>query len=253
MYFEDEFQDEEEPRKLPLRELYRGMRPLAAPHMPAFALAAALLLVAVGGELCGPLILRRIIDVAIPAGSVSQTVLLALLFAAVFGVTMALSYMQVMVATKLGLAIVRDLKGKVFDHMLTLSQSFFDAFPSGKLMARVESDSERVRMLFSEVGMAILRSISMMVGTLAIMAVTDLKITLSVLALVTPIALLIVPVLKYMRKLWGKVRASYSRIAGLVSEYVRSVPVLQVFAAEKVARNRLSGEGRRFLDRKSVV
>jgi ATP-binding cassette subfamily B multidrug efflux pump len=247
MYFEDDFQDEEEPRKLPLRELYRGMRPLAAPHVPAFALAAALLLVAVGGELCGPLILRRIIDVAIPAGSVSQTVLLALLFAAVFGVTMALSYMQVMVATKLGLAIVRDLKEKVFAHMLTLSQSFFDAFPSGKLMARVESDSERVRMLFSEVGMAILRSISMMVGTLTIMAVTDLKITLSVLALVTPIALLIVPVLKYMRKLWGKVRASYSRIAGLVSEYVRSVPVLQVFAAEKVARDRLSGEGRRFL------
>jgi ATP-binding cassette subfamily B multidrug efflux pump len=247
MYFEDDFQDEEEPRKLPLRELYRGMRPLAAPHVPAFALAAALLLVAVGGELCGPLILRRIIDVAIPAGSVSQTVLLSLLFAAVFGVTMALSYMQVMVATKLGLAIVRDLKEKVFAHMLTLSQSFFDAFPSGKLMARVESDSERVRMLFSEVGMAILRSVSMMVGTLTIMAVTDLKITLSVLALVTPIALLIVPVLKYMRKLWGKVRASYSRIAGLVSEYVRSVPVLQVFAAEKVARDRLSGEGRRFL------
>lgn len=247
MYFEDDFQDDEEPRKLPLRELYRGMRPLAAPHVPAFALAAALLLVAVGGELCGPLILRRIIDVAIPAGSVSQTVLLALLFAAVFGVTMALSYMQVMVATKLGLAIVRDLKEKVFAHMLTLSQSFFDAFPSGKLMARVESDSERVRMLFSEVGMAILRSISMMVGTLTIMAVTDLKITLSVLALVAPIALLIVPVLKYMRKLWGKVRASYSRIAGLVSEYVRSVPVLQVFAAEKVARDRLSGEGRRFL------
>jgi ATP-binding cassette subfamily B protein len=247
MYFEDDFQDEEEPRKLPLAELYSGMRPLAVPHLPAFALAGALLLLAVGGELCGPLILRRIIDVAIPSGSVGQTVALAALFALVFGVTMALSYLQVIVATKLGLTVVRDLKQKVFAHMLTLSQSFFDACPSGKLMARVESDSERVRMLFSDVGMAILRSVSMMFGTLTIMAITDLRITLSVLALVAPIALLIVPVLKYMRKLWGKVRASYSRIAGLVSEYVRSVPVLQVFAAEKVAKDRLNAEGRRYM------
>jgi len=247
MYFEDDFQEEEEPRKLPMRELYRAMRPLVAPHVPAFALAGVLLLIAVGGELSGPLILRRIIDVAIPARSTGQTVVLSLLFAGVFGATMALSYVQVMVATRLGLAIVRDLKGKVFSHMLTLSQSFFDAFPSGKLMARVESDSERVRMLFSDVSMAILRSISMMAGTLVVMAVTDLRITLSVLALVAPIAALIIPVLRYMRRLWSRVRASYSRIAGLVSEFVRSVPVLQVFAAEHVARGKLSTEGRRFL------
>ncbi len=247
MYFEDDFQEEEEPRKLPLRDLFRAMKPLAAPHVPAFLLAAVLLLASVGGELAGPLILRKIIDVAIPSGSIRSTVLLSALFASIFCVTMALAYLQVLVATKLGLAIVRDIKEKVFRHMLTLSQSFFDAFPSGKLMARVESDSERVRMIFSDVAMAILRSLSMMVGTLAVMFVTDSRITMWVLVLVMPVALLVVPVLRYMRKLWGRVRASYSRISGLVAEHVRSVPILQVFAAEEVAEEKLSDEGRRFL------
>lgn len=247
MFFEDDFDEEDAPRRLPLRVLIRGMWPLVRPRMPAFALAALLLLAAVGGELCGPLILRQIIDRAIPARSFGWVASLSLAFAGVFTVTMLLAYLQVVLATKLGLGIVRDLKEKVFGHMLTLSQSFFDAFPSGKLMARVESDCERVRMLFSEVSMAILRSLAMMTGTLAVMAFTNAGITLGVVALVVPVALLTIPVLRYMRRLWGQVRASYSRISGLVSEYVRAVPVLQAFAATGVARRRLHAEAMKFL------
>lgn len=247
MFFEDDFTEEDAPRRLPLRVLIRGMWPLVRPRMPAFALAALLLLAAVGGELCGPLILRQIIDRAIPARSFGWVASLSLAFAGVFTVTMLLAYLQVVLATKLGLGIVRDLKEKVFGHMLTLSQSFFDAFPSGKLMARVESDGERVRMLFSEVSMAILRSLAMMTGTLAVMAFTNARMTVGVVALVIPVALLTVPVLRYMRRLWGQVRASYSRISGHVSEYVRAVPVLQAFDATEVARRRLYAEAMRFL------
>jgi ATP-binding cassette subfamily B protein len=247
MFFEDDFQEEDTPRTLRTRELWRGLKPLLSGRLPAFALAALLLLAAVAGELSGPLILRRMIDDAIPSGSTGRVALLSLLFAGVFTVTMLLSYLQVVLATRLGLAIVRDLKEKVFRHMLTLSQAFFDAFPSGKLMARVESDTERVRMLFSEVSMAILRSLAMMAGTLGVMALTNSEITLAVIALVLPVALLTIPVLRMLRKLWGRVRASYSRIAGHVAEYVRAVPVLQVFAATGYARDKLHREGRRFL------
>jgi ATP-binding cassette subfamily B protein len=248
MYFEDLFDDDERTAKrYPLRDIWRAMRPLAAPHARRFALAAGLLMLGVAGELSGPLILRRIIDVAIPAGDAWQSAGLAGLFALVFATTLSIFYLQVMVTSRLGLSIVRDLKARVFNHMLSLSQSFFDAYPSGKLMARVESDSERVRMMFSETAMAIMRSLTLMTGTIVIMAVTDLRITASVLLLVGPVALSTIPVLRLMRKLWGRVRASYARLSGLISEYVRSVPVLQVFAATGVAARKLAGEGRRYL------
>lgn len=187
------------------------------------------------------------IDEAIPSRSAGRVAALAGLYAAVFMTTMTVFYTQVIVTTKLGLLIVRDLKGKVFEHMLSLSQSFFDSFPSGKLMARVESDCERVRMLFSETSMAILRSIMLMTGTIGIMAVTNLRITGFVMLLVLPVTLATIPVLRLMRKLWAQVRASYSRISGLVAEYVRAVPVLQVFNATGVAAGKLTSEGRRFL------
>ncbi len=248
MYFDD-FPDDDErtARKSSLRELWRGLRPFAAPHAWSFVLGALLLLAGVAGELSGPLILRRIIDVAIPARSVGLTVAMAGLFALVFATTMTLFYLQVIVMARLGLRIVRDLKRSVFEHMLTLSQSFFDRTPSGRLMARVESDSERVRMLFSEVSMAILRSVTLMAGTIGIMAATDLRITGSVMLLVVPVAATTIPVLRLMRRLWAQVRSSYSRISGLVAEYVRAVPVLQVFAATAVAASKLADEGRKFL------
>jgi len=249
MHYDDDFMDDDDhpQRRYPLRVLWRGLKPIAGPHAGAFALAAGLLLIGIAGELCGPLILRQMIDEAIPSRSAGRVAALAGLYAAVFMTTMTVFYTQVIVTTKLGLLIVRDLKGKVFEHMLSLSQSFFDSFPSGKLMARVESDCERVRMLFSETSMAILRSIMLMTGTIGIMAVTNLRITGFVMLLVLPVTLTTIPVLRLMRKLWAQVRASYSRISGLVAEYVRAVPVLQVFNATGVAAGKLTSEGRRFL------
>ena len=245
----DEIPDDASISRTSTAVVLRKMLPFLKPHKRAFALAALLLLLSVAGELAGPLILRMVIDTAIPQKSVRDIVFYSLLFAGTFSFAMILSYIQVIIATKIGLAVVRDLKEKVFRHMLSLSLSFFDKHPTGKLMARVESDSERVRMLFSDVSMALLRNVAMVGGTIAIMMVADATITMWILMLLFPVALLTVPVLKHMRKLYRRVRAAYARISGFISEYVRSVPVLQVFGATGMAGGRVHLEGKRYLNR----
>ncbi|MCK5064866.1 MAG: hypothetical protein KAQ97_06265, partial [Candidatus Fermentibacteraceae bacterium] len=227
----DEIPDDANISRTSTAVVLRKMLPFLKPHRKAFAIAALLLLLSVAGELAGPLILRMVIDNAIPQKSVRDIIFYSILFAGTFSFAMILSYIQVIIATKIGLAVVRDLKEEVFRHMLSLSLSFFDKHPTGKLMARVESDSERVRMLFSDVSMALLRNVAMVGGTIGIMMVADASITIWILLLLFPIALLTVPILKHMRKLYRRVRAAYARISGFISEYVRSVPVLQVFGA----------------------
>ena len=249
MHYHFEHSPEGGERKLSSLALIRRLWPFMRGHMRQFAVAVVLLLLAAAGELAGPLILRKVIDTAIPDGSTSMIAGLSVLFAGTFLVSMVMAYLQVVMATRIGLCVVRDIKEKVFSHMLTLSQSFFDANPSGRLMARVESDAERVRMLFSDVSMAFLRNVAMVAGTLAIMFVANAGITLWVVVLIVPVALVTVPVLGYMRKLYFRVRQSFARIAGFVSEYVRAVPVLQVFGATGSARDRLHGEGVDFLQR----
>ncbi|MBD3277213.1 MAG: ATP-binding cassette domain-containing protein, partial [Candidatus Aegiribacteria sp.] len=241
--------DEDSVRSASTLDVLRKMAPFLRPHRKAFLAAALLLFLSVAGELAGPLILRRVIDNAIPDRSVSDIVLYSILFATTFSFAMFMSYLQVVMATRIGLSVVRELKENVFSHMLTLSLSFFDRNPTGKLMARVESDSERVRMLFSEVSMALLRSIAMVFGTLGIMLAANTTITLWILVLLVPVAVLTVPVLKKMRKLYRRVRSAYARISGFIAEYVRSVPVLQVFGATSMAAGRIHAEGERFLSR----
>jgi ATP-binding cassette subfamily B protein len=244
--FDDTF-DDPSIRKTSTFDVLRKIYPFIRPHGKSFAIATVLLFLSVAGELAGPLILRTVIDTAIPRKSVSDIVLYSLLFAGTFSFAMVMSYLQVIITTKIGLSVVRDLKEKVFRHMLSLSLSFFDRNPTGKLMARVESDSERVRMLFSDVSMALLRNIAMVFGTLGIMLVADAAITMWIIVLLLPVALLTVPVLKKMRRLYRKVRSAYAGISGFIAEYVRSVPVLQVFGSTGMASRKVHEEGVRFL------
>lgn len=230
-------------------DVLRKMLPFLKPHRGSFIVAAFLLLLSVAGELTGPLILRMVIDTAIPSKSVSDIVFYSVLFAGIFSFAMVMAYFQVMIATRIGLSVVRVLKENVFRHMLSLSLSFFDRNPTGKLMARVESDSERVRMLFSEVSMALLRNVAMVCGTIGIMLAADAGITAWVLVLLLPIAALTIPILTHMRKLYRRVRAAYARISGFISEYVRSVPVLQVFGSTGMATGKVHFEGERYLSR----
>ncbi|MCK5840801.1 MAG: ABC transporter ATP-binding protein [Candidatus Sabulitectum sp.] len=220
--------------------------PYLKPHWKAFSLAIFLLFFAIAGELAGPLVLRAVIDDAIPAGSASDIVKLSGLFALIFLVTMVISYAQVIVATRIGLSIVRSLKRKLFDHVMTLSMGFFHANPSGKLMARVESDTERVRMLFSETSMALLRNAAMVVGTLLIMFKANSYIALRVLAVTIPVGLIALFVLRRMRGMWMDVRKAYASIAAVASEYVRAVPVLQVFGSTGYALKKMHKQGRNY-------
>jgi ATP-binding cassette subfamily B protein len=223
--------------------------PYVRPRLGTFLAAGGLLLLSVAGELSAPLVLRRVIDVSIPDGSTGEIVLLSGLFAGIFVAVMLLSYLQVVMATKIGLAVVRDVKDGVFTHMLTLSRSFFDSHPTGRLMARVESDGEKIRMLFSEVSMALLRSLAMVLGTLAVMAFTDLRITGAILLLIVPVALITLPVLRYMRTLYGRLRSAFARVSSVVAEYVRSIPVLQAFGATETAASKLHAAGEDYVRR----
>jgi ATP-binding cassette, subfamily B, multidrug efflux pump len=246
--FYDDFTDDKSLRVGSLRLLYRFI-PYLKPHWKPFSLAILLLLLAIAGELAGPLVLRAVIDDAIPSGSSREIVRLSLMFAGIFLVTMALAYVQVIMASRIGLGIIRSLKRNLFDHVLTLSMTFFHTNPSGKLMARVESDTERVRMLFSETSMALLRNAAMVLGTLVIMYRADSYIAIRVIAVTIPVGLVTIPVLRKMRVIWGNVRKSYASISGVAAEFVRAVPVLQVFGTTGFALKKMHLKGKEYFRR----
>jgi ATP-binding cassette, subfamily B, multidrug efflux pump len=233
-------EDERYIRHLSFREMMRRVVPLFRPQLRPLLAGTALLMISVGAELAGPIVLRRLIDHDIASGSRAGILNSASIYAALFAVGTASSYLQVIILTKMGLAIVTGLKRSLFHHLLGLSLAYFDKNPPGKLLARVESDTERLQGLFSEVALALLRTLVLLFGTLAVMLATNWKITLAIMVLSTPVVVATAFFVRWMRRLWRRVRGLYARISTYVSEYVQGVPVLQVFGYERRAAERLA-------------
>ena len=239
-FSDDLLENEPQARRLPFGQMVRRVAPLFRPHVRSLLVGVLLLLVSVGAQLAGPLVLWRLIDVDVAQGSRSGVVTSALTYAALFLVGAAATYLQVVVLTKMGLSIVAGLKGSLFGHLLRLSLAYFDKNTPGTLLARVESDTERLQALFSEVSIAVFRTLILIAGMLVVMLAVNWQATLAVLALAVPLVLVTIFFFRWMRGLYQKVRHLYARISAFVTEYVQGVPVLQIFGYEHRAAARLA-------------
>ena len=254
-FIDDPGPDDPHVPHLPARQMVRRVLPLFRPHLGALGFGLAMLVVSVAAELAGPLVLRHLIDVEIPKRARTGILRSAGVYAVLFVVGTVANYVQVIVLTRMGLAIVTDLKQTVFRHLMGLSVAYFDHNPPGKLMARVESDAERLQALFSEVAVAVLRTAVLLVGAVTVMFVSSWQVTLGILACAVPVAVGAVAYFRRMRGLYRRVRAMVARMSEFLSEYIVGVPILQVYGYEAEAGRRLAilNEDKRRVERTSVL
>ena len=247
--------DEGYVRHLSLVEMVRRVAPLFRPHLHLLLIGLGLMLVGVAAELAGPLVLKILIDVFISAGAVDGILLCGAVYGVLFLIGAASRYFHVVVLTRMGLEIVTALKERLFDHLLGLSLAYFDKNSSGKLLARVESDSERLQALFSEVALSMLRTLLLLTGTFVVMFVVNWRIAAGFLALTLLLATTALLYFRWMRGFFRRVRAIYARISAFVTEYVQGVPVLQVFGYERRARDRMAAlnDEKIAIERKTAV
>ncbi len=237
MWHDDDILEDEQPiRRLPLRSMLARIVPLFRPHVKRLGIATLLLLVSVGAMLAGPLIIRQVLDVSIPAGDHTGVLWRGVLYAGLFALGMAAAYIQVVIVARIGLSIITELRLELFRHLMQLSMAYFDQNPPGKLMARVESDVERLRALFSDVAVALLRNVVLLGGTLAVMIAANARVTLTIIVIMSPVVFSTYFFLRYIRRAFGTIRKLYARISGFLAEYVQGIPILQIFGYTEMAQ-----------------
>jgi ATP-binding cassette subfamily B multidrug efflux pump len=236
---DDHPEDEGYVRHQRVSALARKLLPLLATRKLVFAGAMVIILLGLAAELAAPLVIRHILDVDIPGGDTSTLARSALLFAALFTGAMGCGYVGVVMMSQIGLEAVATLKQKMFDHLLSLPLAYFDRQPPGRLMARVESDVERLRMLFSDVSVAMLRSGLLLFGALGVMLATNWRVALGVVALVAPLVVATAFFLRWVRRMYRRLRGLVAKLLGFLTEYVQGVPVVQVFGSTHGVMKRL--------------
>ncbi|GAB1431695.1 ABC transporter ATP-binding protein [Spirochaetota bacterium] len=215
------------------------------PYWHLFMAGLLAILIVTAARLSSTLILRELVDKAIPRSNMNQMLKLAFLYFFLIIIMGALSYFQSIISVKLGLKIVTRIKDELFSHLLTLPVSYFDKNPVGVLMARVENDTEKVKSLFSETGIMLLSNIIYFFGMLLVLFFLNPKAA-AIMFLPMPLFLfMFFFVFDKLKPLYEKVRKQYAKITATTTEFIQGIEVLQVFnrcayAMERLEKDSLS-------------
>ncbi|MCS5490403.1 ABC transporter ATP-binding protein [Algoriphagus limi] len=132
----------------------------------------------------------------------------------------------------IGQVIIRDIRIKLFDHLLRLKLKFFDNTPIGRLVTRNISDIETLADVFSEGLAAIIGDLLQLVTILGVMFYIDWKLTLVSLCTL-PLMIISTYIFKEKIKVtFNDVRNAVSNLNSFLQEHITGMNIVQIFNRE---------------------
>ncbi|MFC0261557.1 ABC transporter ATP-binding protein [Fontibacter flavus] len=133
----------------------------------------------------------------------------------------------------IGQVIIRDIRIKLYRHLLKMRLKFFDNTPIGRLVTRNISDIETLADVFSEGLAAIIGDLLQLVTILAVMFYIDWRLTLVSLC---TLPLLIISTYIFKEKIkvaFNEVRNAVSNLNSFLQEHITGMNIVQIFNREK--------------------
>ena len=137
-------------------------------------------------------------------------------------------------ANWLGQTVVRDIRVKLFKHMLAFKMKYYNDSSVGILITRAVTDMERIADIFGQGLFMIFSDILKMLFVGAIMLSMNVKLSLIVFTTL-PIILFATKIFqKYMKKAFEDVRNEVAKLNSFVQERVTGMKILQIFTREDI-------------------
>jgi ATP-binding cassette, subfamily B, multidrug efflux pump len=144
-----------------------------------------------------------------------------------------MQYVHTYLSGWLGQYVIRDLRTKLYNHLLRLRLKFFDKTPIGRLVTRTISDVETLADVFSEGLAAMAGDLLQIVFILGFMFYQDWRLSLISLSTL-PLLLLSTYVFKEKIKVaFNDVRNAVANLNTFVQEHITGMNIVQIFGNEK--------------------
>ena len=143
-------------------------------------------------------------------------------------------------ANLLAQSVIRDMRIRLFKHMMAFKMKYFDKTPIGSVVTRIVSDLEAISEVFSQGLINMMGDILVLLTILGWMFWTNPLLALFILI---PIPLLIIATrifARAMKKAYQKERVEVNRLNTFVQERLSGMAILQLFNREKVEEKRFA-------------
>ena len=143
---------------------------------------------------------------------------------------------------KMGQQIVYKLREETFTHIHSLSLSFFNTTPVGKLVTRVSNDTEAVNELFSTILVKLFKNVVKIIGYAAVMLSINVKMA-GISFLLLPLVAILTFVFRHLsRKAYQITRNKITELNTFLSEHISGMKLIQIFAREKEKYSEFEGK-----------
>lgn len=223
--------EDEKPKKRGIKgsELKKAMRVFTyvKPYKWLFALGFFFLIITSLASLAFPKFTSRLFASDPESLTADMSILIGLLVAqAVAGFFRILIFVNVM---EKSLATIRK---EVYQKMIQLPMSFFSERRVGELNSRVASDTTQIQETLTSTLAEFFRQVVMIVGGIAVLAVSSVKLTIFVVAVLPTIMLIAVVFGRFVRKYSKKVQAEVADSNTIVEETLQGIQSVKSYVNE---------------------
>jgi ATP-binding cassette, subfamily B, multidrug efflux pump len=181
-----------------------------------------------------PYLLKQTVDLYIQTKDKNGLIFFLALMAFTLVLEVAGQYFFVLYSNVLGQNVVKDVRNKLFDHLLSFKIKYFDYSSVGQLVTRTVSDIEAIARIFSQGLFMIISDLLKMIVVLGFMLAMNWRLTLVVLAIL-PILIFSIKIFQIkMKSSFEEVRHQVSQLNTFVQERLTGMKIVQYFSRENI-------------------
>jgi subfamily B ATP-binding cassette protein MsbA len=169
-------------------------------------------------------------------------IILLFLFKGVF------EYGQAYLMNYVGLRIVADIREKLYNHLQTLSLSFFTKTPTGILISRITNDVNLIQGSVSNAVTGLVKDAFTVIGLIGVVIYRDWKLALVALFFFSLVILPIKEFGKRLRKFSRKSQQRMGTITTFLHETIAGNRIVKAFSMEEYEKRRFAEENNRFFN-----
>jgi len=200
------------------------------PYKYSLSLIGALVVTSSILSLLGPYLLGVAIDSYILKGDVAGLTFIALIMLGVYAANWVAQALQGIIMTAISQKALRALRSDLFNHLQTLSLSFFDKRSAGELMSRLTNDMDAISMALTQNVTQLAAALLSLVGILVAMFTLNLWLALGSLLVLPPMVLITMFIGRKALMGFRGLQAQLGRLNSGIEEAIGGERVIQAFS-----------------------
>ncbi len=210
------------------------------PYRFTFAIGVVMLLLTSATALVFPWLMGNLIDVtnAKEAEALSKEQILenvnrlGLILLVVFSLQGIFSFFRIKLFVSVTERMLNNLRQESYAKLISLPMGFFSSRRVGELQSRLSSDITQLQDTFTTTVAEFLRQFILIIGGVAMLSLTSIRLSLLMLAIIPILALVATFFGRFVRKISKKIQDSVAESNTIVEETLQGIASVKAFANE---------------------